>query len=242
MDILYTWSYYYDSYPGEGYDIYPKQTNVAIIDADKVFGDIDPTVPVPDFTDSNPGDWHYEAVAYCYRFGYMSGVSETTFAPDSALTREMFVTILAKICRGCTYTYFDPVPFTDVVSGSWYEKPVAWSVTNGYTSGLSETVFGTGMPVTREQIAVFLYNHAVKSNYKLCDPADISGYTDAGSVSDWAKDAVRWAVACGIISGTGENVLSPKSGATRAQVAVMISKYVSTVMDKNIKLNSSVLY
>ena len=177
------------------------------------------------FTDVPDGKWYTKAVLWCYYNGYMTGTSSTAFSPDSSFTRAMFVTVLAKIDGADTSSYTGS-SFTDVPRGKWYSKPIQWAFENGYASGLGGGKFGPNASVTREQLAQFLYNYTQKKGKPIADLADISGYSDAGSISGWAKNAVKWAVGNGLISGTSATTLNPKGTATRAQVALIIKNYV----------------
>ena len=177
------------------------------------------------FKDVPEGKWYTEGVLYCFRRGLMSGTGDGVFSPNAKLTREMFVTILAKIDGADTSAYAG-TSFSDVKTGKWYSKPIEWAFRNGYTSGSGGGKFGLGDPVTRQQLAVFLYNYTKKKEIDVSGLADISGYADAGKVARWAVTGMRWAVASGMISGTGNNNLSPEGVATRAQVATIVMKYM----------------
>ena len=184
-------------------------------------------LPANTYTDVKDGKWYTKGVLYCVQMGFMSGTGTDTFDPNSTLTRAMFVTILAKIDGADLSAYAkdtNGLPFTDV-KASWYIKALKWAYEYKYTSGTSDTTFGPNDPVTREQLAVFLYSYSQKKGYDVSELADISGYTDAGKISKWARTGVQWAIAAGMISGTSETTLSPKDTATRAQVAVIIMNY-----------------
>ena len=183
----------------------------------------DPLKDIPD------GKWYTTGVLYCYENGLMTGTGTDTFSPDGTFTRAMFVTVLSKIDKADTSTYTG-TSFSDVKTGQWYSKPIEWAFKNGYTSGLGDGTFGVNNPVTREQLAVFLYNYTVKKGIKIKGAVSLSGYTDAGRVSSWAKNAVKWAVGNGLISGTSETTLSPGASATRAQIALIVKNYVEKIL------------
>ena len=113
--------------------------------------------------------------------------------------------------------------------GKWYSKTVEWAVKNGYTTGTGNNCFSPDAPITRETLAQFLYNYTMKKGKDVTVSEDLSGYTDAGDISGWAVNAVKWAVEKGLISGTSAATISPKNTATRAQVALIIMKYVENV-------------
>ena len=184
----------------------------------------EPGVPNP-FTDVPNGKWYTNAILWCNENGYMNGTSESTFSPDVPSNRAMFVTILAKIDRADTSTY-EGTSFTDVPEGKWFSKPIQWAYKNGYASGVGKDLFGPSNPVTREQLAVFLYNYTQKKGYNAGPSADISGYSDVSNISKWAVSGMQWAVGNALISGTSATTLSPKGVASRAQVALIIKNYV----------------
>ena len=176
------------------------------------------------FIDVEESDWFYDAVQYVYKNGIMNGTGSNTFDPDGVTTRAMIVSTLYRIA-GSPDTNGMKSPFKDVASGSWYEKPVIWAYNNKIASGTSESTFEPDTPVTREQVATFLFRYAKED----VEGADISKYPDASEVSDYAKAAVSWAVKKGIINGTTKNnvsYLDPKGQATRAQTAAILSRYV----------------
>ena len=181
------------------------------------------------FTDVQEKHWFYDAVKYCVEKGYITGMDETTFAPNKNLTRAQFVTILAKF-DGVDLTQYDTTDsgFEDVRTNHWWNEVVCWAVENGITSGLSETKFGPNNDVTRAQLARFFYVYTEKTGGDVSGAADISAYPDAAKVQDWAKAPIEWAVCVGLISGVAKedvNYLDPNGKATRAQAAVMFMNY-----------------
>ena len=188
------------------------------------------------FTDVTAG-WYYKAVEWCYGKGYMSGTSATTFSPEMTLTRAMTVTVLRRVA-GSPEPEKGALPFADVGAGRWYAKSVLWAYQNGYAAGISDTEFAPNAPVTREQLAAFLYTYASKNNCDVSAREPLDKYSDGSLVSGWAKDAVSWAIASGVISGyvmeTGGrsvSLIKPVDSATRAELAVMIKKFVENVVE-----------
>ena len=181
------------------------------------------------FTDVKDSHWFYDAVKYCVDNGYIKGMTETTFEPNSNLTRAQFVTILAGV-DGADLSVYDGKDsgFEDVKPSHWWNKVVCWAVENEITSGISETEFGPNVEVTRSQLARFFYVYTEKTGGDVSGAADVSAYPDAGKVQEWAKEGIVWAVDAGLISGVaknGANYLDPNGKATRAQAAVMFTKY-----------------
>ena len=175
------------------------------------------------FTDVNEGDWFYDKVAYVYHHKLMTGTSETTFEPNTTLTRAMMVQILYNK-EGRPAATTNGNPYTDVPKDQWYYNAVQWAYENKITSGTSETTFEPNSEVTREQFARFMYNYA--GNPAVSGKLD---FVDADQVSDWAYDAMVWANQNNIILGKkksdGSVVLDPRGNATRAEAATILMGY-----------------
>lgn len=184
------------------------------------------------FDDVVPGKWYSKGIEFCDVNGYMAGVSDGYFDRNGTLTRAMFVTILASIEAAPTeYYQYNPC-FSDVAVGKWYSGAVAWAYSMDLASGMGDGTFGYKNPVSREQIAVFMlayaeylngfYGEAVDTEVR----ADLSVYSDSGRVHSWADEAMSWAVASGLISGTSDTTLDPRGNCTRAQAAIIISTFM----------------
>lgn len=182
----------------------------------------DTTFKLP-FTDVKKSDWFYNDVVFAVINGLMNGTSSTTFEPNSKTTRAMIVTILYR-SAGCP-----PVSggnsFKDVPDGMWYTDPITWANKNGVVEGYSSDLFGTNDYITREQIATIMYRYAKKIGYDMSRTRSIDSFIDAGTVSNYAIDAMKWAYGSGLINGTSEITLSPKDGATRAQIAAILHRF-----------------
>jgi len=188
--------------------------------------------PSAGFTDV-PGEdnWAHAGIDYCVANGLMSGVGGNLFAPKMTTTRAQIVQILYNL-EGEPRVY-GSTPFTDLTN-DWYKDAILWAYQTGVVAGTSGTTFDPDLPVTREQIAVILmeYTSRVLGLKNLCTPADLSRYPDAGSVSDWAKNAMADAVALGLISGAsngGQTCLEPQGSATREQVATILMEFCKNV-------------
>lgn len=181
------------------------------------------------FSDINDKDWFYESVKYAYENDLMKGVSETEFAPQSNVTRAMFVTILYRMEKEPESVGHG---FQDVKKGSWYDKAVGWAAVNGIVSGISPTEFAPDLSVTREQMATIIYNFAKYKNQNITTEENtaILSYDDYDSISLYAKEAFGYVFSKGIILGTTETTLAPKENATRAQAAAIFMR-----IDKLIK-------
>ena len=179
------------------------------------------------FTDVTENDWFYDAVAYAYEQELMNGTSETAFEPNLTTTRGMIVTILYRL-EG------EPVvaggrPFADI-AGGYYEFAVAWAASNQIVTGYDENTFGPDDTITREQMAAILYRYAGYKGYDVTATTDLSAYTDAGDISDWAQAAINWANAAELITGVTSTTLEPAGSATRAQAAAILMRFCESVV------------
>lgn len=189
--------------------------------------DADDETPVAAFVDVADSDWYADAVQYVFANGLMAGTSDTTFSPNATTTRAMIVTILYRL-EG-TPAVTGTTAFTDVAAGQYYADAVAWAAQNGIVSGTSATTFSPDGVITREQMAAILYRYAQHKGYDVTAKADLSVFTDAAQVSTYATDAMAWANASGLISGTSATTLSPAGSATRAQVATILMRFCENI-------------
>ncbi len=178
---------------------------------------MDATTP---YTDVKTGVWFTDGIMEAVKEGYFTGMTADTFQPNGNLTRAQFVLVLAKI-DGVDLTKYESktTPFKDVIKGAWYAPAVAWAYEMGYTGGMSADTFGTTQNITREQLARFFYVYAEKKGMDVSGRADLSAFTDAPSISSWARTCVEWAVDAGLISGMSATTIGPRGNATRAQAA-----------------------
>ena len=177
------------------------------------------------YNDVTAGDWFTPDVIYVTLTGLMNGTGDG-FSPNNNINRAQLVTVLYRMAGQPEVTGENP--FTDVPDGQWYTDAVLWAAENGITDGTSETTFSPNNPLTREQMATFLYRFA---DFETEEPieitGDLSGYTDADLVADYAVDAMTWAVGEGVISGIGNNTLAPDNTASRAQMATVLTRYTA---------------
>lgn len=165
--------------------------------------------------------WAANAVDFMNEYGLVKGTGTSTFGWKGNMTRGDFVLILYRNA-GSPSVYGVSNPFTDVKSTDYYYEAVLWAYRNNVVNGTSTTTFGPKGKITREQIASILWRLAGKPVYS----ASLRSYTDYASVSDYAYDAISWAVGSGYVKGSGAK-LSPKNNATRAEVAVMLHRYLT---------------
>lgn len=180
------------------------------------------------FTDVSASHWAHDDITYVYENDLMNGTDGSLFSPESTTTRAQVVTVLYRLAGQPAADWTNP--FWDVPASAWFHDAVTWAWENDITGGVSSTHFGAGNAVTREQLATFLYRYAQDQGYDTSARADLSGYSDAGLVSSYATEALSWANATGLITGTTGTTLSPQGSATRAQVATILSRFCQDVV------------
>lgn len=180
------------------------------------------------FGDVKSADWFYNDVKYVYEKGMMAGTAADVFAPNTTTTRAMIVTILYRLEGSPAVT--GTSAFVDVPAGQWYTDAVNWAAANQIVKGTSATTFAPNDSITREQMAAILYRYAQYKGYDVTKKADLSGYSDNGQVSAYAKDALAWANAAKLINGVTNTTLAPRGNATRAQVSAILHRFCDGVV------------
>lgn len=174
------------------------------------------------FTDVSDAHWAKEYIEKAAAMGIVSGYENGTFLPDSEMTRAEFATILWNVAGKPDKAA--KTNFTDVSETDWFYKQIAWAYGEGYISGVSDTEFSPNSNITREQAMTILYRYKDSPDTENA----IGKFADNSDVSEYAENAMSWAVASNIISGTSENTLSPKMNATRAQLAAIMIRFINT--------------
>lgn len=175
------------------------------------------------FIDVHPSDWFYDPVCYVYSQGLMTGTSATTFEPNISLSRAMLVAVLHRLEGSPQASAGD---FTDVADGDWYAQAVNWAASVGVVNGFDDGTFQPNAAITREQMAAILRNYAAYKGLDVSASGSLSTFTDAASVSDWAKESVEWAVGSGLLGGYEDSTLQPQGTTTRAEVASVLQRYL----------------
>lgn len=177
------------------------------------------------FTDVSAGHWAYDDITTAYKAGLLNGTGAETFAPETALSRGMLVTVLYRL-EGEPET--TAASFDDVADGTYYADAVAWAEANDIVHGYSASTFGPNDAITREQIAAILYRYAAYKGYDTTVSADASldGYSDAAAISDGFEDVLLWANDKGYLNGTSADTLSPAGRTTRAQAAAILVRFL----------------
>ena len=184
---------------------------------------------VPAFTDIN-GHWAADNILFAASRGLLSGTSDTTFSPDTGMTRGMFVTALGRLA-GINPDSYQTGKFTDVKADAYYAPYVNWAAQTGIVEGVTATTFAPDTNINREQMAVIMKNYAAKLGYDLPQTLKAVTFADNTQISSWAKDAVKSMQQAGILAGKNENKFDPKGTATRAEVATVLRRFVEIVID-----------
>ena len=168
--------------------------------------------------DIDANAWYYGYVEKAMELGLMKGVSATEFAPNAALTRAMFVTVLHRIEGEPAVE--DGVAFTDVAADQYYANAVKWASANGIVKGISDTEFAPDAEITREQMAAMIARYAEYKKFEVTAEGDVT-YTDSDQIADYAKDAVVTANKLGLLIGNTDGSFAPQRTATRAEAATL---------------------
>ena len=185
--------------------------------------------PAPAFTDIT-GHWAADDILFVASRGLLSGTSDTTFSPNTGMTRGMFVTALGRLA-GINPDSYKTGKFTDVKADAYYAPYVNWAAQTGIVEGVTAITFAPDTNINREQMAVIMANYAKKLGYDLPRTLKAVTFADNANISSWAKDAVRAMQQAGILAGKNGNKFDPKGTATRAEVATVLRRFVEIVID-----------
>ena len=185
--------------------------------------------PAPAFTDIH-NHWAADNILFAASRGLLSGTSDTTFSPNTGMTRGMFVTALGRLA-GINPDSYKTGKFTGVKADAYYAPYVNWAAQNGIVEGVTATTFAPDTNINREQMAVIMANYAKKLGYDLPKTLQAVTFADNAQISSWAKNAVRTMQQAGILSGKNGNKFDPKGTATRAEVATVLRRFVEIVID-----------
>lgn len=172
------------------------------------------------FTDVKTSDWFYDGAAFCYDKGYMQGTTATTFSPQSIINRAQLITVLYRMAGSPAVTG-KTEPFSDVSGTHWAYKAIVWGYNKGIIKGTSATTFEPASPVTRGQAVTMLYRYSGETSTSI----SYSQFKDAASIPADFRTAVSWAVDKGIIQGYQDGCFHSGNPLTRAQMAVIISRF-----------------
>ena len=179
--------------------------------------------PSKNFTDVSAGFWAHDAIDYVVSNSMFKGTTNTTFSPNTVMTRGMLVTVLYRLDGSPDVSGIEN-PFSDLANNAYHDA-ILWGSENRIANGYVDGTFRANETLTREQLAVFLHRFANFKGYDTNVYSDIGGFSDARDVGEFARESMCWAVGEGIINGTTSTTLSPKLGANRAQVATMLMRF-----------------
>ena len=185
--------------------------------------------PAPAFTDIT-GHWAADNILFVASRGLLSGTSDTTFSPNTGMTRGMFVTALGRLA-GINPDSYKTGKFTDVKADAYYAPYVNWAAQTGIVEGVTAITFWPDTNINREQMAVIMANYAKKLGCDLPKTLQAVTFADNAQISSWAKDAVKVMQQAGILAGKENNRFDPKGTATRAEVATVLRRFVEIVID-----------
>ena len=176
------------------------------------------------FEDVAKTDWYFDAVAYVYQKGIMGGYSDQAFGPVDRISRAQLAQLFYNL-EGRPAAERPTVSYPDAVPGAWYTSAVAWAAENGILTGYQDGLLKPGGAITRAQLAAMLYRYARYKGYDVSQQVDLSGFTDSQTVAPYAREAMAWACAAGILRGTAAGTLEPNGTASRGQTAVMLMRF-----------------
>lgn len=183
------------------------------------------------FSDVNDDDWFRTDVEYVKEKGLMQGTGTDMFSPSAQTTRAMIVTILWRLEGSPAESKAE---FSDVNQNDYFYNAVAWAAANNIVSGYSSDKFAPNDSATREQLATIIYRYASFKKYDMTELSVLDAYADKNSVSEYAVDAFKWAIAKKIITGTSKDMLSPQGFAERSQVAAILHRFCVQFANENI--------
>lgn len=185
-----------------------------------------PDLEEMDFADVKNDDWFFANVAKAVELGLMNGVAEKKFAPNDALTRGMFVTVLHRMSDEPIVNF--AMNFDDVKADEYYAEAVRWAASEKIVNGVSDTKFAPDDKITREQMATMLYRYAnaMGIDVSISEGANILSFKDADKISEYAVEAIKWIYESKIMQGNADGAFAPLSNATRAELATVLVRTV----------------
>lgn len=187
---------------------------------------VDNKKPVVNFIDIS-NHWAKASIEYVVEKNLFKGTNADKFEPEANMTRGMVVTVLHRLAG--TPDASAASGLTDVKAGAWYASAVDWAVSQNVVKGVGEGRFAPNDAISREAFVTMIYNYSKVKNPQLGSASDISKFSDAGDVSEWASEAMKWAFGSGLVSGNDKGQLLPKHSITRAEVATIFERYLKSV-------------
>jgi len=176
------------------------------------------------FTDVSENDWFYDSVKFVNEEGLFAGVSNTEFAPNDPMARGMMVMVLYSLAGK---PQASASRFTDVPGDTWFADAVAWASDNNIVKGIGNNEFAPNREITREEMAVIIYNYAKSNGLDVSVKGDLTEFSDSNEISAWANEAMSWTIGIKLIYGKGNGVLDPKGKATRAENSAILQRFIT---------------
>lgn len=183
------------------------------------------------FDDVDQNDWYDEAAWFCATHGLMEGTGERRFDGNVDTTRAMLVAVLYRLSQSDDMS--EDI-FADVEKGKWYTEAISWAAKNNIVSGYGNGNFGPEDILTREQMVAILHQYSKFMGYDISKKDELGAYKDANDISAWAIAEMQWAVGNGLIKGLASNLVSPQTGASRAQFSVIMQRYYTDFIERRI--------
>jgi len=181
------------------------------------------------FSDVPDDHWAQDAIQFVTQRGLFEGTGNEQFSPSDHTTRGMLITVLWRL-ENKPGMDADGI-FSDVPSGEYYAQAVLWAGANEIVKGNEENQYRPMDNITREQIALILFNYAKNKGYDISASSALDSFKDGENTSPWAENAMRWAVEKGLIQGKGSGILDPSAYANRAEIAIIFMRFIDTVLD-----------
>lgn len=204
--------------PGKVYYLATEVGEYTIVAADETF------------TDVSEGFWGEEAISFAAARGLFQGVGNGEFDPSGTMTRSMLVTVLGRLAGIDLADYSGQSAFSDVDPDAWYGPYVAWAAETGVVQGVGGDRFAPDDPITREQLCTMLVRYLDSDGIELPELTNPAAFTDEDEVSDWAKEAVERFRQLGIVEGSDTGAFLPKNNASRAEVAAVFQRLITTIL------------
>lgn len=175
------------------------------------------------FTDVSDNAWYADNVQFVYEKGLMAGTAADKFSPETKMNRAMLVTVLYRMDG--SHAASGTTPFTDIQTKEYYYPALVWAYGNGIINGTAPDKFSPEAPITREMMVTIFYRYAQFKGLDVSKTDNLSKYTDAVKISNYAKTPFAWAVAAGVIFGNSATTLNPLGTATRAECAAILQRF-----------------
>jgi hypothetical protein len=212
---------------GDHYEVGLSRLSLyALVEGTEDVNDLTAAGDVSRFTDIT-GHWAFDAIKFVIENGLFNGTGETTFSPNLAMNRGMFVTVLGRIA-GIDAAGYANASFTDTAAGAYYTPYAAWAAENGIVQGVGEGLFAPAREITRQEMATMLAAYADFAKIALRGETQVT-FTDDAKIAAWAKDGVYALAFAGVLNGVGDGVYAPTKTATRAEVATMLMRFQSYI-------------